>query len=148
MVEQNRPKFTIPARKALPRIGLLAAIAAGLVVLAYLHDPYVESGSFSLGECFFHRATGLHCPGCGGTRAFFSLFDGNFAAAFSHNAFTMSILPYLLYIGFSVSVNFVARQEILKFTIPVWIGWTLMVFSILFGILRNIPCYPFLLLAP
>lgn len=27
--------------------------------------------------CLFHKFTGLYCPGCGGTRAFFALISGH-----------------------------------------------------------------------
>ncbi len=32
---------------------------------------------FDNSECAFHQMTGLYCPGCGGTRAFYALLDGD-----------------------------------------------------------------------
>ena len=45
--------------------------------------------------CAFHRATGLHCPGCGGLRATHHLTNGRLQEAFrNHPAFILS-LPLL-----------------------------------------------------
>ncbi len=32
---------------------------------------------FDHSSCIFHELTGLYCPGCGGTRAFFALLKGD-----------------------------------------------------------------------
>jgi hypothetical protein len=88
--------------------------------------------------CLFHRVTGLWCPGCGTTRAFHQLLHGNLLAAFRFNALSMSILPvagYLFVRGDTGTVN------------PKWI-WLLLTVIVAFGVLRNIPVYPFTLLAP
>ncbi len=88
--------------------------------------------------CIFHRVTGLWCPGCGATRAMHQLVHGNLAAAFHFNPLAISILPVAAYL--------VVRGDTSTLK-PVWI-WVLLVVIVAFGILRNIPAYPFTLLAP
>ncbi len=36
-------------------------------------------------SCFFHELTGLYCPGCGGTRAFIALMEGDLARSFFYH---------------------------------------------------------------
>lgn len=48
-----------------------------------------------VGPCLFHAATGLYCPGCGGTRATFALFRGEFIRSFKFHPF----VPYAAVIG-------------------------------------------------
>lgn len=43
--------------------------------------------------CIFHEITGLYCPGCGGTRAFFALLHGHPILSFMYN-------PAVLYFAF------------------------------------------------
>jgi len=88
--------------------------------------------------CPFHQMTGLWCPGCGTTRALHQLLHGNLAAAFRFNLLSMSMLPvagYLIVRGDTSTLK------------PAWI-WALLVVVVAFGVLRNIPAYPFTLLAP
>jgi hypothetical protein len=88
--------------------------------------------------CPFHQWTGLWCPGCGTTRALHQLLHGNLAAAFRFNALSMALLPvagYLIVRGDASTLK------------PTWI-WVLLVAIVAFGVLRNIPAYPFTLLAP
>lgn len=48
--------------------------------------------------CTFHMATGLYCPGCGGTRAFLALFSGHVLKAFYyHPAGMYGIFFYVIY---------------------------------------------------
>jgi Protein of unknown function (DUF2752) len=88
--------------------------------------------------CPFHQLTGLWCPGCGTSRALHQLLHGNVVAAFYFNPLAVSLLPVMGY--------FVVRgaENAPK---PVWI-WTLLGVVVAFGVLRNIPVYPFTLLAP
>lgn len=48
--------------------------------------------------CLFRNLFGRPCPGCGMTRAFFSLLHGDFAAAWEYNRLAMIVAPLLLYL--------------------------------------------------
>lgn len=88
--------------------------------------------------CLFHRLTGWWCPGCGTTRALHQLLHGNLTAALRFNPVAICLLPlvgYLIVCG---------DQGVVK---PGWI-WMLLGVAVAFGVLRNIPAYPFTLLAP
>lgn len=45
--------------------------------------------------CIFHAITGFYCPGCGGTRAFSYLLQGQLPKAFFYHPFT----PYTVLLG-------------------------------------------------
>lgn len=86
--------------------------------------------------CFFHELTGFYCPGCGITRMFFSMFEFQFYEAFRYNP-----LVFILIIGYIVYkiIN-------LKYTIivPKYGIYIILIVTILFGILRNVPGFEFL----
>jgi hypothetical protein len=67
---------------ALP-LGLAAAAAAGA---AYLYGTNPHQPGQLLPRCPFEWATGLLCPGCGGTRMTYDLMHGDVVAAFHDNA--------------------------------------------------------------
>jgi hypothetical protein len=110
---------------------LFGAVAAAL----FAFDPARVS---IFPPCVFHRLTGLWCPGCGTTRALHQLVHGNLTAAFHLNPLAISMLPVAGYL--------VARGDSRALK-PVWI-WALLGVIVAFGVLRNIPAYPFTLLAP
>ena len=113
-------------------VGVLFAVAAAV---GFAVDPERVS---IFPPCPLHRYTGLWCPGCGTTRALHQLLHGNVVSAFRFNPLAISLLPVIGYL-------FVRREEdMLK---PVWI-WTFLGVVVAFGVLRNIPVYPFTLLAP
>jgi hypothetical protein len=121
-------------RKSLSMVAVLAA-AAGVGVVLFFFDP---ATTMLYPRCLFHEMTGLWCPGCGTTRALHLLLHGNLAAAFRFNALSMSMVPvagYLIVRGDASTLK------------PAWI-WLLLVVIVAFGVLRNIPAYPFTLLAP
>ncbi len=45
----------------------------------------------SIPLCFFHSVTGWDCPGCGLTRAFFRMFQGEFYRAIELNALAPTV---------------------------------------------------------
>jgi Protein of unknown function (DUF2752) len=49
------------------------------------------------GICIFHKMTGLECPLCGMTRAFYAISHGHFAQAIHFNAFSLAL--YFLLVG-------------------------------------------------
>jgi hypothetical protein len=110
------------------------AVASGIMALA-LAQPAILRW---LPGCPLHALTGWHCPGCGTTRALHQLLHGHIAAAFGLNPLTMTLLPVAVY---------VAIRGARAFAHPGWL-YSLAVVAALFGVLRNVPLYPFTLLAP
>lgn len=63
----------------------------------------------------FHLATGLYCPGCGGTRALAALLRGQFLTSFQYHP----LVPYLAVIlpALLVSLLYCRRR---RKPLPVW----------------------------
>jgi len=117
------------------QLGCVVGLAAALVVVFYFLDP--NRAGF-LPTCPLHTLTGLYCPGCGATRALHQLAHGHLTAAWRLNPLVVLALPL---IG-----GLMLRREPVTIK-PVWI-WVLFGIIAVFGVLRNVPLYPFTLLAP
>ena len=95
--------------------------------------------------CFFHRVTGLYCPGCGSTRALHCLLHGEVREALHNNALIVLALPLF---GAMFLVRALSQKPA---TTPRrrW-GWLafLLAVVVIFGVVRNIRRPPFSLLAP
>lgn len=121
-------------------------MAAGFAALALL-----ERQVFSYGPpCVLHRLTGWNCPGCGGTRAFFALVHGDPVQSLRYNPLTLIILTSVLVWLVRVGLRFVfpADRLLRPFSISSRSLWIAAGLVILFGVLRNLPWWPFTLLAP
>lgn len=134
------------ALKPLHLAGLTAAAIAAVVGFWLLRnfDPNVAGSPFP--ECMFHALTGWYCIGCGMTRALHALAHGDVPRAFSMNPLAMTMLaisPLLL--GWKTGwrpawlrplVTVVAEPKFWLVVLP------------LYWIARNLPWFPFTLLAP
>jgi hypothetical protein len=118
--------------------GLLPAGAGIATVLAlvllFCFDPAV---SRFFPPCLLHEATGLYCPGCGSLRSLHQLLNGHPGRAFSLNPLLILSLPILALAPFVRSRLYRASA-----------AWTAFAVLLVYGILRNIPHWPFTLLAP
>lgn len=123
-------------------LGLILAGAA--VLLVHQLGPRPPSW---YPPCLFHQATGLFCPGCGSARAVHALGHGSIGRAIDQNLLTVAMIPVLL--AWSVVV---ARRLWLggRFSASLPGGWAagVLVAVVVFTLLRNLPWWPFLLLAP
>lgn len=121
--------------------GLLFAAAA---VALWFRKPVMEM----MPPCLFHQYTQLHCPGCGGRRCVTLLGEGHILGALRMNAL-------LLILGICV-VSLLLRQCWREWRSGKAAHWDLSTRQslflvggiIAFWILRNIPVWPFSLLAP
>lgn len=107
---------------------------AGLTALLYSFNPSVSA---LFPPCPFNYLTGLYCPGCGSLRAMHLLLHGDMIGALAMNPLLVATLPVFPIAVFRRSWLY-AR----------WLPPALLIVIILFGVLRNIPLRPFLLLAP
>lgn len=131
-----------PTERAVAAAGVIA-VAVGSLAVGYFNP--VTAGFFP--QCPFHTMTGLNCPGCGLTRGFHALFHGDVLGALHYNA----MLPiYAFIIGYAIlSMIFLAvrgRGLSWKFFTPPAM-YTLLIITLVFSIGRNLPFYPFNLLA-
>ncbi len=84
--------------------------------------------------CFFHELTGLHCPGCGMTRAFIALIEFKPYQAIRYNALILLIPLYGIY--YVLKYKHIKNAKIIMY---IMLG-----VIILYGILRNIPMFSYL----
>lgn len=116
------------------------AAACGMLALAFLLNllyQFNPVASHLFPPCPFHYLTGLHCPGCGSLRAVHRILHGDVSGALSMNPLLVMSLPIFPIAVFRRSWLY-AR----------WLPLTLFIVIILFAVLRNIPEWPFNLLAP
>ena len=120
--------------------------AAAVVAAAWALVP--EQATW-LPACPFHWTTGLYCPGCGTLRALHQLLHGNLGAALALNPLTVLLAPVLAYsLGREVATRLVRHSPAKPSTGSAAGSWVLVAVILAFWIARNIPVYPFALLAP
>ena len=93
--------------------------------------------------CPIHKLTGLHCPGCGITRMFVSIVKLEFYQAFRYNPL---IFIYLILFIIYLIYKIINKKNNKTVVIPNKIIYSLIVITIIFGVLRNIQ--PFYYLQP
>ena len=115
-----------------------------IILFVILLIYYFLNKSLNIGiPCLFHEITGLYCPGCGVTRLVFSLLKLDFYRAFRANPLIFILLIISsIYLVIKFLLNKIWK---INLTIPNYIYYIILVIVILFGILRNIPGFEFLI---
>jgi Protein of unknown function (DUF2752) len=85
-------------------------------------------------KCVFYQATGLHCPGCGGTRALGALVRGDLLLAIRNNPMVILGIPTML----ALVVHQQRRERTGRSAFP-RLAWALFFLLVIFFIARNIP---------
>src|SRR4051812_3951253 len=104
-------------------LGVAALIGLGLAVL-FRFDP---SRYPFYPRCLFHEVTGLHCPGCGATRALHQLLHGRVVEAMGLNAMLVAALPYLGYVAASELYRRGTGRSLPRLFVSAWSVWALFV---------------------
>lgn len=86
--------------------------------------------------CIFNKVTGLYCPGCGMTRAIHSILRFQFIQALQYNALSLAIPLFLI----TYCISKYKKME----TISKYLLILMIVVSVSYGILRNIPKFAYL----
>jgi hypothetical protein len=123
-------------------LGLMGMAAGALVITNF--NP-VTAGFFP--QCPFHAMTGLNCPGCGMTRGFNALFHGELLTALHFNALLPFFFLFFSYFGLSLFLTAVRGRGLTwKFFTPPLL-YIFLALTLIFAVARNLPFYPFSLLA-
>lgn len=140
---QPEPLTASSLERSLSAAGV-AFMSAGAGVV-WFFEP-TRSGIFP--ACPLYTLTGFACSGCGLTRGFHALLHGDIAAAMGYNA----LIPLFIVIFgfFFVAMLYVAvrGRAFPRWSISLPVLWGFFFLLIAFGIVRNIPVYPFTLLFP
>lgn len=125
----------------------LALLALAMLSLYFFLNP---SKVDLFPQCYFHKFTGLHCPGCGSQRAIHALLHGDIWKAIQHNF--LIILAFLLLVYKLFLWAFPYRKKLNRKRKNVLYAnatpWIVLAIVVLFWILRNLPGAPFTFLAP
>lgn len=116
---------------------LLALASISLIGIVALY--YYPPSEYQYIPCMINLATGLHCPGCGTTRAVASLLKGNIQEALQNNILLFIWGPYIMYIGL-IKI----RAELKGIEYKPWQPNKLIIFLLIsiviaFTIVRNLP---------
>ena len=98
--------------------------------------------------CPLYTLTGYACPGCGMTRGFHALFHGDVLTALDFNAMIPIAVLFFGFIFFSLVSVAVSGRGLLLGNINLALLWVTLGLLIVFGVLRNLPYYPFSILFP
>lgn len=127
------------------------ASAGGLVLMTlgsgavWYFDP-TRSSFFPV--CPLYSLTGFACPGCGLTRGFHALLHGDLLTALDFNA----LIPVfaVIFAGFLLSLASVVirGRGLVRLNVAPKLIVGLFVLMVVFGVVRNLPYYPFSVLYP
>jgi hypothetical protein len=126
--------------KKIFRISLLTVFFS-LAGLLYFFNP---ATSKLFPPCPFYTITGFYCPGCGSQRALHNILNMDPVSAVKNN---FLVIPALLVIIYNLICEIIKpeQQNILYHKSAPWL--VLCIINI-FWVFRNIPAWPFNLLAP
>ena len=116
---------------------IIVSIILFISVLFFSFLYYKIYNIYHIGiPCIFYKLTGLYCPGCGITRAFFSLMQLDFKRAIHNNLLIIIVVPFLLYYLIIKLKNWITFKKIDNIY-PNFLWYILVAITIIFGILRN-----------
>lgn len=104
-------------------------VIALLLVLGVAYALIVRYTSFGI-PCFFQRATGMKCPGCGITHLFMCLMDFDLYGACRANYFLFVTAPVFVLIFFLD--KFCGSKSFVK-----WFSVFYLILLLIWGIVRN-----------
>lgn len=87
---------------------------------------------------FFHKFTGLLCPGCGITRMILAILHLDFKSAFQYNQVVFIFSPIILYFIIRLYVYWLKSENYKLSLIENIVVYIMLTILLIFGIIRNI----------
>jgi hypothetical protein len=137
--------FVQRAYERTPRWVAPAAIAAcflGAASYVWVSNP-TDAGAADPPGCLVKITTGLDCPGCGGTRAFYYLMHANLPEAVRHHAMAVFAAPFLVWLYVAWAVKQVSGRSVPMPRVTAKAVSLLLGAWAVFMVARNIPVAPF-----
>jgi len=123
----------------------LTTLAVGAAAVLCRVDP--NAADSLLPPCPLYALTGLFCPGCGSTRCLHALVHADVVQALAMNPLLVLALPPVILL--SLSAAGLLPQRLQRFTHQyIARPWPWLALVVGYGIARNLPWFPFVLLAP
>jgi hypothetical protein len=125
----------------------LLLVAAGGAV-AILLRTFDLSGMDIVPPCPFHALTGICCPGCGSLRALHQALNGDLGAALGLNLLAVLAVPLIGYHVLARALAAVSNRAVASPLEHAYSSRVALAAVLAFWVMRNVPHYPFNLLAP
>jgi hypothetical protein len=131
------------------RLGLMLLATAGLCGSIYVLSVVPPTEDAYYPRCQFYSFTGLHCPGCGTTRALNAALNGRIEQALAYNFLAFIVLPVVGWSLFqSLQTWYLHGRATQISSFSRLLTRLLVILVLAFGVLRNLPWFPFTVLAP
>lgn len=117
----------------------------GMITVVALVPP---EGTPIYPKCFSYTVLGIHCPGCGMTRATHALLNGQLLQSLAYNLLTIPVLAYVGLVALRYALCWYQGKPLQTRTWPRWLMWLTLGLFLAYGVCRNIPTEPFTWLAP
>lgn len=131
---ERSPRWLAPAS--------IALCFAGAASYVWVSNP-TDSGAADLQTCLVKLTTGFDCPGCGGTRAFYYLLQGNIPEAARHHAIAVFAAPFLVWLYLAWAIKRTTGREIPAPRIGAKAAGIFLGAWAVFMVVRNLPWAPF-----
>lgn len=129
------------------KLSSIILLSGAFLCYYYTYNP--AEGTTFFASCPSQSIFGVYCPGCGSQRLIHSLLHLNFEAAFRYNPLLFVLFPFVIYLLYIfVSNSFFNTHYRVALLYRNWFVISLFTLLLLYGILRNLQYYPFVLLAP
>jgi|688.fasta_scaffold452912_2 hypothetical protein len=132
----------VPMQRSLIAIVGFVSLIVGIFTLV----TYFPPDAYFYVPCLFHLSTGLHCPGCGSTRAVSSFMHGDFIVGLKNNLLIILWGPYLIYRLFLGIFSWIDGKQRVVWSPPTSTIIIFLIITITYTILRNLPIEPFVTL--
>jgi len=129
------------------RLKYIGLLLLGLVV-ALLYFYINPSNVSYFPKCPLYATTGFYCPGCGSQRATHELLHLHALGVLRQNSLYILGLLILIYHLMVSLLNTVFHKNLYNYIYHPKTPWILLIIILVFWVFRNLPYYPFNLLAP
>ena len=127
------------------RVYKLISIIISIIILISIYYLYLSKKGIVI-PCLFYEVTGLYCPGCGLTRMLFSIIRLDFYQAFRYNPLIFIAMPFIILYLIDFIFKWIIGKENYWYKKINNKTWTiLLIITLLFGLLRNLPIFNYLI---